>query len=71
MQDECRFLDRAEVARRFYAEEFEPVVGMLRQAGLIGNRTEAEAYLAVSEQRYRLMRTHRWDDDVIETLRTR
>jgi hypothetical protein len=70
MQDEGRFLDRAEVARRFHAEEFEPVVGMLRQAGLIGDRTEAEAYLAVNEQRYRLMRTHRWDDDVIETLRT-
>jgi hypothetical protein len=71
MQDEGRFLDRAEVAARFYTDEFQPVVSMLRQAGLIGNRTEAEAYLAVSEQRYRLMRTHRWDDDVIETLRTR
>nr|CEL18972.1 transcriptional regulator [Kibdelosporangium sp. MJ126-NF4]CTQ95225.1 transcriptional regulator [Kibdelosporangium sp. MJ126-NF4] len=69
MQDECRFLTRAEVADRFYAEEFEPVVGMLRQAGLIGDRTEAEAYLAVGEQRYRLMRTHRWDDDVISALR--
>jgi hypothetical protein len=71
MQDECRFLNRTEVAARFYTEEFEPVVGMLRQAGLIGDRTEAEAYLAVSEQRYRLMRTHRWDDEVIDALRTR
>nr|WP_225954622.1 chromosome partitioning protein ParB [Kibdelosporangium phytohabitans] len=69
MQDECRFLNRAEVAARFYTEEFEPVVGMLRQAGLVGDRTEAEAYLSVSEQRYRLMRTHRWDDDVITALR--
>jgi hypothetical protein len=71
MQDEGRFLDRTEVAARFYTDEFQPVVSMLRQAGLIGSRTEAEAYLAVSEQRYRLMRTHRWDDDVIEALRTR
>jgi hypothetical protein len=70
MQDECRFLTRSEVAERFYTEEFEPVVGMLRQAGLVGDRTEAEAYLAVSEQRYRLMRTHQWNDEVIETLRT-
>lgn len=70
MQDESRFLTRAEVAERFYTEEFEPVVGMLRQAGLLGDRTKAEAYLAVSEQRYRLMRTHRWDDEVIETLRS-
>ncbi|MET0134132.1 MAG: chromosome partitioning protein ParB [Kibdelosporangium sp.] len=70
MQDECKFLNRAEVAARFYTEEFEPVVGMLRQAGLIGDRTEAEAYLSVSEQRYRLMRTHSWDDNVIATLRS-
>ncbi|RSM87055.1 chromosome partitioning protein ParB [Kibdelosporangium aridum] len=69
MQDESKFYNRAEIAARFYAEEFEPVVTMLRQAGLIGGRTEAEAYLAVSEQRYRLMRTHRWDDDVIAKLR--
>jgi hypothetical protein len=70
MQDECKFLNRAEVAARFYTEEFEPVVGMLRQAGLLGDRTEAEAYLTVSEQRYRLMRTHSWDDDVISALRS-
>ncbi|MEV4318610.1 chromosome partitioning protein ParB [Actinocrispum sp. NPDC049592] len=69
MQDECRFLDRPTVAARWYVEEYSPVVAMLRQAGLVGGRTEAEAYLAVSERRYRLMRTHRWDDDVIAALR--
>jgi hypothetical protein len=69
MQDEAEFLDRPAVAYRWYVEEFSPVVDMLRQAGLIGGRTEAEAYLAVSERRYRLMRTHRWDDEVIATLR--
>jgi hypothetical protein len=71
MQDEGKFLDRPAVAYRWYVEEFSPVVDMLRQAGLISDRTEAEAYLAVSERRYRLMRTHRWDDEVIETLRER
>jgi hypothetical protein len=69
MQDEGRFLDRQTVANRWYVEEFSPVVEMLRQAGLVGDRTEAEAYLTVSEQRYRLMRTHRWDDEVIAALR--
>ncbi|MFD1044326.1 chromosome partitioning protein ParB, partial [Kibdelosporangium lantanae] len=69
MQDEGRFLDRPTIANRWYVEEFSPVVDMLRQAGLVGDRTEAEAYLTVSEQRYRLMRTHRWDDEVIATLR--
>jgi hypothetical protein len=69
MQQEHRFLDRETVARRWYAEEYLPVVRMLAQADLIGERTEAEAYLHLAGQRYKLMRTHRWDDEVIERLR--
>lgn len=68
MQHEGRFLDRGEVARRWYREEYLPVVRMIRDADLVGDRTETEAYLHVSGDRYRLMRTHRWDDDVIATL---
>jgi len=71
MQDEGRFCDRASVAQRWFEEEFVPVVGMLRQAGLIGDRTDAEAYMWVAAERYRLIRTHRWDDEVIERLRSR
>jgi hypothetical protein len=70
MQQERRFLDRETVARRWYAEEYRPVVRMLAQADLIGERTETEAYLHLAGQRYRLMRTHRWDDEVIERLRS-
>ncbi|HKS44267.1 MAG TPA: chromosome partitioning protein ParB [Amycolatopsis sp.] len=70
MQDEGKFLDRATVARRWYENEYRPVVNMLRQADLIGERTEAEAYLWVAAERYRLIRTHRWDDDVIDALRS-
>jgi hypothetical protein len=70
MQDEGTFLDRATVAQRWYEDEYRPVVDMLRQADLIGDRTEAEAYMWVAGERYRLIRTHRWDDDVIETLRS-
>jgi hypothetical protein len=69
MQDEGKFTDRPALAQRWYAEEYVPVVEMLRQADLIGERTEAEAYLWVAGERYRLIRTHRWDDDVIEALR--
>ena len=69
MQQEARYLDRETVARRWYAEEYGPVVRMLEQADLIGDRTEAEAYLHLACQRYRLMRTHRWDDDVVDRLR--
>ncbi|PXY19874.1 chromosome partitioning protein ParB [Prauserella coralliicola] len=71
MQDGGTFLDRVTIAARWYETEYEPVVRMLRQADLIGNRTEAEAYMWVAGERYRLIRTHRWDDDVIEALRSR
>ncbi|VVJ24636.1 Transcriptional regulator [Amycolatopsis camponoti] len=71
MQDEGKFCDRASVAQRWFDEEFVPVVGMLRQAEMIGDRTDAEAYMWVAAERYRLIRTHRWDDEVIETLRSR
>jgi hypothetical protein len=69
LQHEGRFLDRAQVARRWYTEEYRPVVRLLRAADLIGTGTEAEAYQRVARERYRLMRTHEWNDEVIERLR--
>ena len=44
-------------------------VELLREAGLIGSGTDAEAYMRVSALRYLLLRTHAWDDAVIERLR--
>ncbi|MFK0244333.1 chromosome partitioning protein ParB [Amycolatopsis azurea] len=70
MQDEGTFSDRATLAQRWFDEEFVPVVAMLRQADLIGSRTDAEAYLWVACERYRLIRTHRWDDEVFEAVRS-
>lgn len=70
MQDEGRYSDRQSVAQRWFDEEFVPVVTMLRQADMIGSRTDAEAYLWVACERYRLIRTHRWDDEVIEAVRS-
>jgi hypothetical protein len=69
MQDEHRFMDRGEVARRWFAEEYRPVVRMLRNADMIGAGTEAEAYMRVAAERYRLIRTHEWNDEIIERLR--
>jgi hypothetical protein len=69
MQDKGRFQDRAEIARRWYTEEYLPVVRMMRAAGLVGSRTEAEAYMRVAAERYRLIMTHDWNDEVIERLR--
>jgi hypothetical protein len=68
MQHEHKFYDRAEVSRRWFAEEFTPVVRALRAADLIGSNTEAEAYLIIASERYRLIRTHEWSDEVIEEL---
>jgi hypothetical protein len=69
MQSEAKFVDRAEVARRWFSQEYTPVLRMLREADLLGRRTEAEAYLAVVSERYRLIRTHEWTDDVVARLR--
>src|SRR6202035_733207 len=69
MQDEHRFMDRSEIAERWFAAEYRPVVRMLRAADMIGSRTEAEAYMRVAAERYRLIRTHEWNDEVIERLR--
>ena len=62
-------LDRDEVARRWFDDEYVHVVELLREADLIGKRTETEAYMKVSGLRYMLLRTHSWDEQVIERLR--
>jgi hypothetical protein len=70
IQQEGQFLPRAEVAQRWYYDEYRRVVRMLRAADLIGPRTEAEAYLRVAAERYRLMRTHEWSDEIVARLRS-
>jgi hypothetical protein len=71
MQHERTFLDRAEVARRWFAEEFIPVTRMLHAADLVGSSTDAEAYMGIARERYRLMRTHEWTEEVIAELQRR
>jgi hypothetical protein len=68
-QGRGEFIDREEIARLWFRDEYEPVVRMLREADLIGKGTEADAYLKVAEERYMLLRTHHWDESVIERLR--
>ena len=70
MQERGSFADRAEVARRWFDDEYAPVSEMLRAGGLIERgKTDAEAYMRVAGQRYLLLRTHEWSDDVLERLR--
>jgi hypothetical protein len=69
MQGRGETLSREEVAHDWLDHEFRPVVRMLREADLIGKGTDADAYMRVASERYRLMRTHDWNDAVIERLR--
>jgi hypothetical protein len=69
MQRRGEFLDRAEVARLWFEDEYDPVVEMLREADMIGPGTEADAYMRIADERYRLLRTHEWSDEVIARLR--
>jgi hypothetical protein len=71
MQERGSFADRAEVARRWFDDEYAPVSEMLHSGGLIERgETDAEAYMRVAGQRYVLLRTHEWSDDVLERLRS-
>jgi hypothetical protein len=69
MQDRAEFLDRPTAARLWFDEEYLPVVEMLREADMIGEGTDADAYMRVSNERYRLMRTHEWSEDVLARIR--
>jgi hypothetical protein len=62
-------MTRAEVAQAWFQEEYEPVVAMLREADLVRRGTETESYMRVAHLRYLILRTHSWDDDVIEAVR--
>jgi hypothetical protein len=70
MQGRGELLDRAEVAETWFEEEYRPVVEMLKEAELIGeSKTATDAYLRLASDRFRLLRTHEWNDEVIERLR--
>jgi hypothetical protein len=60
---------RREVAEAWFRDEFVPVVESLRDADLIGRNSEADAYRQVARDRYMLLRTHDWGDEVIDRLR--
>jgi hypothetical protein len=69
-QERGVLLSRSEVAEEWYDDEFRPVVEMLREADLIRHgMTETEAYMRVAHLRYLLLRTHEWDDAVIDAVR--
>jgi hypothetical protein len=68
-QDRGELMSRAEVALEWFREEYEPVVELLREADMLGPGTETEAYMRVSHLRYLVLRTHDWNDAVVEAIR--
>lgn len=69
-QGRGELLDREHLARAWFEEEFAPVCAMLREAGLIRpGETDADAYERLSGERYRLMRTLEWNEDIVARLR--
>ena len=73
MQERGEFADRQQIALVWFSTEYEPVLSLLREAGLHpgDGAPDAAVYLRVAAERYQVLRTHRWDDDVLERLRLR
>ena len=69
MHAEGAYLDKETMASRWYAEEFKPVVDMIEEAGVRGDdERPAEAYLRVACERYRLIREHEWNAEVMDAV---
>ncbi len=68
MQEHGELHDRRDTAALWLEHEYEPVVAMLREADLIKECTETEAYMKIVTDRYRLLRTHRWDDEILQRV---
>ena len=69
-QERGEYVSREETAAAWFRDEYEPVTRMLREAGLLRSRhSETEAYMRVAHLRYLVLRTHEWDDAVIERVR--
>jgi hypothetical protein len=69
LQDRAELLDRRRVAVAWFDREYRPVVAMLHEADMVGSGTETDAYMRVANERYRLLRTHEWSEDVLTRIR--
>jgi hypothetical protein len=67
-QEHGELLDREATALVWLEREYRPVIAMLHEADLTSEGTDTEAYLRVAAERYRLLRTHVWSDQVLRRL---
>jgi hypothetical protein len=72
MHDEGAYFDQPTMALRWYDEEYTPVLEMIEEAGVRGrDETGADAYIRVAGERYRLIREHDWNRDVMQMIAER
>ena len=70
MHAEGAYMDRATMARRWYEEEYSPVVELIEEAGVRGSTERpTEAYLRIACERYTLIRDHEWSAEIVKQVR--
>lgn len=70
MHAECAYMDKATMARRWYEEEYSPVVELIEEAGVRGSTERpTEAYLRIACERYTLIRDHEWSAEIVKQVR--
>ncbi|HKH17584.1 MAG TPA: hypothetical protein VKA57_08675 [Solirubrobacteraceae bacterium] len=70
MQERREYMDREEVARLWYEEDFLPIVETLHEGEFIrSSESECDAYMRVVAARYELLRTHEWSGEILDRLR--
>lgn len=69
MHEEAAYFDKPTMAVRWFDEEYTPVLEMIEEAGVRGrDETGADAYIRVACERYRLIREHDWNLDVLQMV---
>ncbi len=69
MHQEEAYFDKQAMAKRWFDEEYTPVLEMIEEAGVRGrDETGADAYIRVAGERYRLIREHDWNRDVMQLV---
>ena len=72
MQERREYMDREEIARLWFEEDFLPIVKTLEAGGFIrSSETEGDAYIRAVSARYELLRTHEWSSEILDRLQGR
>ena len=69
MHEEGAYFDKETMARRWFDEEYLPVLAMIDEAHVRGPaETGADAYIRVAGERYQLIREHDWNTEVLTRI---